>query len=194
MRWDGDSYQPQILDVDDGTIKALDAPVYDRLDWISDFALSGVAYDEEGYTTYLFQLDAVTGDVQRMETGVDDVGSRVLWSPDRTQFAYDRPVDYRLSYDRAARPTIQIHDLETGRERTVPGSDTLETGCSCGPPTTTCCSGRTLAEPATTSRCLPKADGPRSGSSAPIGTAKPSAIHAATTLFAPPSAVLRQSP
>lgn len=126
LRWDGDSYQPQILDVDGGTTTALDAPVYDRLDWISDDVLAGVAQDEQDYTTYLFQVDVVTGEVQRIDSGVDDVGGEVLWSPDGAEFAYVRHVDYRQPYDRSARPTIQIHELETGEERTVPGSDTLE--------------------------------------------------------------------
>ncbi len=124
LRWGGDSYQPQILDVESGTIAALDAPVYDRLDRISDGVLVGVAYDEQDYTAYLFRVDVATGDVQRIESGVDDVGGRVLWSPDGTEFAYVRQPP-REPYDRAARPTIQIHDLQTGDERTVPGSETL---------------------------------------------------------------------
>lgn len=93
------------------------------LDWVTDDVLGGVGYDERDYSIYLLRIDVATGRSHRLETGVNDVGGQVLWSPDGSEFAYVRSVDYKQPYDPEARPAIQIRDLETGQERTVPGSD-----------------------------------------------------------------------
>lgn len=126
LRQEAEGFQPTLVDADGGTPTSVGPFVYDALDWVSDELLAGVGYDERDYSTYVFQLDVATGAVQRIDTGPDDVGGSVLWSPDGTQFAYVEYVDRGTSYDPSARPTIQVHDLQTGEEHTVPGSDTLE--------------------------------------------------------------------
>lgn len=114
-----------VLDVDSGELRELgQIGVYD-LDWFSDGQLEGTTYDETTQASYLLRVDIATGRQERVELGVEDVRSVVLWSPDRTEFAYVDTVDYlNADYHPEDRPTIKIHTLATGAERTVPGSNT----------------------------------------------------------------------
>ncbi|MBA3524693.1 MAG: hypothetical protein H0T85_09125, partial [Geodermatophilaceae bacterium] len=70
-----------------------------------------------------YVLDLASGALSPVALPPDVNAESVLWSPDRTQVAYVR--QYPGLYDRDARPTIQVRDLATGDEHTVPGSNTL---------------------------------------------------------------------
>ena len=114
-----------VIDPEGGSPRTVRSDAIAWFTWLSDDELVISRY------TVGDALEAVRVTVDGEELGPFPLGApevasagygRPLWSPDRTEYAYVR---YPDSYeDPAARPVIRIHDVATGQERIVPGSDT----------------------------------------------------------------------
>ncbi|MBA3524862.1 MAG: PD40 domain-containing protein, partial [Geodermatophilaceae bacterium] len=91
--------------------------------WWSDQEIGMAIYAVDGLSRQ-YVLDLATGALSPVDLPPDVDAASVLWSPDRTRVAFTRQPSG--TYDRDARPTLQVHDLTTGEEHTVPGSNTLQ--------------------------------------------------------------------
>ncbi|MBA3524691.1 MAG: PD40 domain-containing protein [Geodermatophilaceae bacterium] len=89
--------------------------------WWSDERIA--VFRHEGDRTALDLLDLGSGALSPVALPPDVGAGSMMWSPDRTRVAFTRRLEG--AYDRDARPTLQVHDLASGEEHTVPGSNTL---------------------------------------------------------------------